>query len=71
MSELFKSLAIVTEDNFVFMDVTEVAVKLFNSGIFDLYVLHNDNSESLIERAADLNDALEVGLRIVIEVGAI
>jgi hypothetical protein len=69
MEDLFKSSAIVMEDGFVFMDVTDKAKEVFSSGLFELYVLHGDDSESLIESYADINDALEYGLKIAIEVG--
>lgn len=69
MTELFPNLMIVTDDNFVFLDVTEKAKEIFSSGLFDLYVIHYDNSESLVEKYADINDAQECGLKIVIEVG--
>jgi hypothetical protein len=71
MNDLFKSLAIVTEGDFVFMDVTDKAKEIFQSGLFELYRLSDANIESLIESYADINDALESGLRIVIEVGHI
>jgi hypothetical protein len=70
MNDLFKSLVIVTDDCFVFMDVTDKAKEIFQSGLFELYVIHED-SESLIESYADINDALENGLTIAIEVGHI
>lgn len=69
MNDLFKSLAVVMEDGFVFMDVTDKAKEVFSSGLFELYVLHGDDSESLVESYADINDALEYGLTIAIEVG--
>lgn len=69
MKDLFPNLMIVTDDNFVFLDVTEKAKEVFTSGLFDLYIIHYDNSESLVEKYADINDALESGLSIVIEVG--
>ena len=69
MNDLFKSLAVVMEDGFVFMDVTDKAKEIFQSGLFTLYVLHGDDSESLVEKYADINDALEYGLKIAIEVG--
>jgi hypothetical protein len=58
-------------NNFLFLVVTERAKEIFSSGTFDLYVLHNDDSESLVESYADINDALECGLSIGIEVGEI
>jgi hypothetical protein len=60
---------IITDDNFVFLNVAEKAKEIFSSGLFDLYVIHHDNSESLVEKYADINDALEMGLSIAIEVG--
>ena len=71
MNDLFKSSAIVTEGDFVFMDVTDKAKEIFASGLFELYKLNDANIESLIESYADVNDALECGMRIVIEVGHI
>ena len=55
-------------DGFVWLLVTNKAKDIFSSGTFDLYVLHNDNSESLIESYAQINDAQECGLDIAIEV---
>lgn len=69
MTDLFPNKMIVTDDNFVFLDVTEKASEIFSSGLFDLYIIHYDDSESLVEKYADINDAQESGLRIVIEVG--
>ena len=63
------SKMIITDDNFVFLDVTEKAKDIFSSGLFELYVIHYDDSESLVEKYADINDALEMGLSIAIEVG--
>ena len=57
------------DTNFVWLLVTEKAKKVFNSGLFDLYALYEDESESLIESMEVLNKALENGLEIGIEVG--
>ena len=52
---------------FIFIDVTDRAKELFNSGLFPLYELHiEDQSESLIEDYEDLNKALENGSTICI-----
>ncbi len=59
----------ITEDNFIWKIVTNNAKDLFNIGIFELYILHEDDSESLIENFEELNLALEQGLEIGIEVG--
>jgi hypothetical protein len=56
-------------DGFVWFVITEKAKEVFSSGLFDVYVLHNDESESLCESYADVNDALESGLQLAIEVG--
>jgi hypothetical protein len=62
-----KSIKIV--DGFVFLLVTEKAKEVFSSGLFEVYELHEDGSESLLESMDDLNEALEMGLDIAIEGG--
>lgn len=59
----------VTADGFVWLLVTEKAKEIFNSGLFSLFVLYDDDSETLIEEFEDLDKALENGLSIGIEVG--
>lgn len=59
----------VTADGFVWLLVTEKAKEVFNSGLFSLYILYEDDSESLIQDFEDLDKALEYGLDIGIEVG--
>lgn len=61
----------VTKDNFVFKIVTHKAREIFNSELFSLYELHDDDSESLIEEIEDLNLAIERENNIGIEVGHI
>lgn len=56
-------------DGFVWLLVTDKAKEVFQSGLFEVYKLHNDRSDSLCESYADINDALEVGLELAIEVG--
>ncbi len=51
------------------MAVTNKAKEVFQSGLFEVYKLHDDESESLCESYADINDALEFGLDLAIEVG--
>lgn len=59
-----------TKDGFVWKLVNDKAKEIFNSGLFELYELHdNDGAESLIETAEDLNTALKNGSDIGIEVG--
>jgi len=61
----------ITNDNFVFKIVTHRAKDIFNSGLFSLYELYDDDTESLIEEIEGLNLALERGNNIGIEVGHI
>lgn len=56
-------------DRFVWLLVTEKAIDVYQSGLFDVYVLYPDGSERLCESYADLNDALECGLELAVEVG--
>lgn len=60
---------VVVVDKFIWLPVSEKAKEIFSSGTFELYVLHTDGSESLVESHAQINDALECGLTIAIEVG--
>jgi len=54
---------------FVWFLVTDIAKEVYQSGLFLLYVLHDDNSESLVEDFSEINEALENGEEIGIEVG--
>jgi len=56
-------------DGFVWLIVTEKAKEVFNSGLFELFILHEDDSESLVEDFEQLNEAMANGLIIAIEVG--
>lgn len=56
-------------DGFVWQLVTEKAKEVYMSKLFDVYKLHNDGSESLCQSYADINDALEYGLELAVEVG--
>jgi hypothetical protein len=47
----------------------ELAKEVFGSGLFSVYKLHEDGSESLCESYADINYACECGLDFAIEVG--
>lgn len=55
-------------EGFVWLLVTDKAKKIYKSGLFELYILH-DESESLVEGFTQLSEALENGLDIGIEVG--
>lgn len=58
-----------TKDGFVWKLVNDKAKEIFNSGLFELYELHDNDSESLIETFEELNTALDNGSDIGIEVG--
>lgn len=57
------------KDGFVYLLVTNKAKEVYTSGLFELYVLHDDDSESLIQSNEQLNEALEHALDIGISVG--
>ena len=59
----------ITADGFVWLLVTEKAKEIWNSGLFSLFVLYDDDSEALIEDFKELELALANGLSIGIEVG--
>lgn len=54
---------------FVWFLVTNKAKEIYLSELFELYILHDDDSESLVEDFLQLNSALEDGKDIAIEVG--
>ena len=56
-------------NGFVWLLVTDKAKEIHAFGIFELYALREDGSESLIEWRHQIDDALEQGLDIGIEVG--
>jgi len=56
-------------DAFVWLFVTDKAKEVFSSGLFEVYKFHDDGSESLCESLDDINDALESGIDLAIEVG--
>lgn len=60
----------VTEDNFVWKVLTEGQAKfIFVSGVFDLYLLFDDESDALLESFPEIEKAFEEGTKVVIEVG--
>ena len=63
--------AIITADGFIFMKVNDKAKEIFNSGLFELYVVYSDETESLIETFEDLDMHLSNGDDVCIEVGFI
>ena len=56
-------------NGYVWLLVTDKAKEVFNSEVFDVYVLYDDGSESLCERESDIDNARAVGLDLAIEVG--
>jgi hypothetical protein len=58
-------------DGFIFLLVTDKAKEIFSSGTFNIYVLHEDETESLVRSYSDIEYAKEKGLDIGIEVGFI
>lgn len=58
-------------NDFIWLVVTDKAKEIFSADLFQLYTLHDDGSEALIETFEDLNEALENGLEIGVEVGYI
>ena len=57
------------KDGFVYLLVTDKAKDVYASRVFELYALHEDESESLIESREQLNKAIEQGLEIGIGLG--
>jgi hypothetical protein len=57
------------KDGFVYLLVTDKAKEVYASRVFELYALHEDESESLIESHEQLTEALEQGLEIGISIG--
>lgn len=59
-------------DGFVWLLITpEQARKLWKTDVFTLYRLYDDDSEAEIESDKDLEEAIERGYQIGIEVGFI
>jgi hypothetical protein len=62
----------VMNDGFIYKLVSgEKAKDIFALGLFELYVVYDDDSESQIESQKDLIEALENGYDIGIAVGNI
>ena len=53
--------AIITADGFIFMKVNDKAKEIFNSGLFELYAVYSDETESLIETFENLDMHLSNG----------
>lgn len=63
------TIKITERDSFVWLLVSEKAKDIYNSGLFALYILYEDDSEALVEDYEQLDEALSKGLTIGIEVG--
>lgn len=59
----------IIRDGFIWLDVTKKAREVYTSSIFELYILNEDGSESLVQSKEHLDEALDFGLLIGIEVG--
>ena len=58
----------IMEDGFVWLIVTDVAEKLYYSNAVQLYRLYDDGTEALIENFRNLQNALEAGNDIGVEI---
>jgi hypothetical protein len=65
------SIKITKDDSFVWLLITEKSREIFMSGLFSMYILYDDDSETLIEGYSQLLEALENGMDIGLEVGKI
>ena len=60
----------VTEDNFVWKILNEGQAKfVFISGVFELYLLFDDGTDTLVESIDEIYVATKEGAQLVIEVG--
>jgi hypothetical protein len=66
---LKNSIMKVTVDGFVWLLVNDKAKEIWNNGLFELFILHEDDSESLVESWEQLDEAISNALSIGIEVG--
>lgn len=59
-------------DNFIFKILTnEQAIKIWDSECVDLYILHGDDTESMIESREQIDNCIVRGMQIGLEVGRI
>ena len=64
----------ITKDNFVWLDVTDKMkygiAKIEEIWLgHELYAVHDDDTDSLIESHEEIEEAVKLGLKICIEVG--
>ena len=60
-----------TKDNFSWWIVTDKADKIFETDSIPLYVIYEDESESLIESLDELHEAINLNLPVAMELGYI
>ena len=65
--KLNKMKILKMRDGFLWGDVTEIAKDIFNAGTFELYAVYFDGSESLLTDIDAINNQIESGLPICIE----
>lgn len=56
-------------NGFVWLLVTYKAREVMQSGLFDVFALYDDGSESLCVNQQDITSALDAGLDLAVEVG--
>ncbi len=59
------------KDNFSWWVVTDIAEQVFLVDAIELYALHDDESDSLLESIEEIEEAKELGLKIAMELGYI
>jgi hypothetical protein len=62
-------IRITNADGFVWLIVNDKAKEVFNSGLFEVYTVYPDDTESLCESIEEVNKSLENGLDLAVEVG--
>ena len=56
-------------DGFVWLIVTRQAKEVFDSGLFELYVIFKDGSENSVHGFGSIDDAIEFALSKGLEIG--
>lgn len=56
-----------TNDEFLWLDVTDMAHNLWQAQDFELYAIYNDHSDHLINTQRDFEDAIKHNCIIAIE----
>jgi len=59
------------KDNFSWWIVTDIAEEIFCVEKIELYALHDDESDSLLESIEEIEEAKKMGMRIGMELGYI